>query len=76
MSRLEPMLGVLCQEGFGPLEGEYYEAWLHSGQEVRIERTICGGVVLSLQRSADCGRGQRDRCHWLVLDCIRGRGRR
>ncbi|GAB4815272.1 hypothetical protein N2152v2_002318 [Parachlorella kessleri] len=37
MTRLEAMLDVLCQQGFQPLEQDYYQAWLHSGQEVRLE---------------------------------------
>lgn len=52
LSRLEPMLGLLCQQGFGPLEADYYAAWLHSGQEVGASRAgrglgcgaPCGGV--------------------------------
>ena len=45
MTRLEAMLDVLCQQGFQPLEQDYYQAWLHSGQEVSQQ----GHVLLFLQ---------------------------
>jgi hypothetical protein len=35
MTRLEGMLSLLCQQGFQPLERDYYQAWLHFDQEVR-----------------------------------------
>ena len=37
LSRLEPMLSLLSQQGFAPFEADYYAAWLHSGQAVELE---------------------------------------
>lgn len=37
MNRLEPALLRLCEDGFAPFEAAYYDAWLHSGQRVRLE---------------------------------------
>jgi biotin--protein ligase len=37
VNRLEGMLDRLGAEGFGPYEEAYYEAWLHSGQELQLE---------------------------------------
>ncbi len=34
MTRLESMLRVLTDEGFGPLEQAYTDSWLHTGQQV------------------------------------------
>jgi biotin--protein ligase len=43
MSRLEPMLELLCREGFAPFEADYYAAWLHSGQRVELEEGAAPG---------------------------------
>ena len=31
---LEAHVRVLCEQGFGPLERDYTDSWLHTGQEV------------------------------------------
>jgi biotin--protein ligase len=43
MTRLEPMLVQLAENGFRPFESDYYEAWLHSGQRVQLEEQVSGG---------------------------------
>ena len=45
MTRLEPMLHRLSNDGFGPFEGDYYSAWLHSGQRVILEEESTAGPV-------------------------------
>ena len=45
MTRLEGMLGMLCQQGFAPLEHDYYAAWLHSGQEVSAGPLGCQPAI-------------------------------
>lgn len=45
MTRLEPMLELLSREGFGPFEGDYLDAWLHSGQRVGLEEEDGDGGV-------------------------------
>ena len=34
MMRLESMLRIVSDEGFGPLEQAYTDSWLHTGQQV------------------------------------------
>jgi biotin---protein ligase len=45
MTRLEPMLLQLAEDGFKPFENDYYDAWLHSGQRVHLEEPIAEGGV-------------------------------
>lgn len=44
MTRLEPMLHQLAVDGFKPFEREYYQSWLHSGQQVLLEEPLEGGL--------------------------------
>ena len=40
MMRLESMLRVLTNEGFGPLEQAYTDSWLHTGQHVSAHGSV------------------------------------
>jgi biotin-(acetyl-CoA carboxylase) ligase len=36
LNQLEGLLSILVAQGFQPLLGSYLDAWLHSGQRVRL----------------------------------------
>lgn len=37
LNTLEPMIQILCEDGFKPFEEDYYSVWLHSGQRVSLQ---------------------------------------
>ena len=34
LTKLEAMIGTLTRQGFGPLQEDYLQAWLHTDQQV------------------------------------------
>ncbi|CAI5997233.1 unnamed protein product [Closterium sp. NIES-64] len=45
LNRLHSLLSVFEQQGFKPLEADYLQRWLHSGQHVVLEEAKEGGSV-------------------------------
>ncbi|KNC53460.1 holocarboxylase synthetase 1 [Thecamonas trahens ATCC 50062] len=51
LNELEAALAVFESEGFAPFEAEYLDAWLHTGQQVRVDSLIAPVTVVGLTDS-------------------------
>ena len=43
LTQLEAMTGTLASHGFGPLQEDYLQAWLHTNQQVDQQWLWCSG---------------------------------